>query len=213
MTVKSPFLIYQDFISPKLCDHIISKIAPSEYDTDIKGNRIKVEKFDYELEKPLVSNFKNIVGELEAHYNFKYKGLEHLTFQCFPEGMNDIPEKPHCENAQFVRKKWVKYKDRDITGILWLKDYQNKTPLDRRYETYGGRLEFPIHNFSFQPQRGTLVLYPSGPHFISATSQVLVGDWFGVRFHIAAEALDGNMWFYNPNDFPGDFSTWFIEHI
>jgi hypothetical protein len=207
--IKSPFLIYQDFISPKMCDQILANITIADVDRDASGYPLKSERFNTKIEVPLVDKFVDIVPHLESHYDLKYKGIEHLVFQHFPEGLNGLPEQPHCENSQFVRKKWVKIKDRDLTGILWLKNYQDQTPLDRREEVYGGKLEFPIYNFSFQPQRGTLVVYPSGPHFISATSPILVGDWYGVRFHIAAESTDGGVWFYQPENFQGDFTKWF----
>jgi hypothetical protein len=207
--IKSPFLVFQDFISPKMCDSILSAISSTEVDRDTSGYPLKSERFNPKVEAPIIDKFVDLVPTIEEYYDLKYKGIEHLVFQHFPEGMNGLPEQPHCENAQFVRKKWVKIKDRDLTGILWLKNYQDKPPLDRREEVYGGKLEFPIYNFSFQPQRGTLVVYPSGPHFISATSPILVGDWYGVRFHIAAESKDGGVWFYQPENFPGDFSQWF----
>jgi hypothetical protein len=213
MSTKSPFKVYQNFISPKLCDQILAMVALKEPDRDSDGYPVKNERYDTAAEIPLVDKLVNIVPDLEQHYDLKYKGVEHLLFQHFPEGMNGLAEQPHCENSQFIRKKWVKIKDRDLTGILWLKNYHDKTPLDRRIEVYGGKLEFPIYNFSFQPQRGTLVVYPSGPHFISATSPILVGDWYGVRFHIAAEAKDGGVWFYQPENFEGDFQQWFSDHV
>jgi hypothetical protein len=205
---KSPFLIYQNFMSPKACQEILDavKTAPNR---DIDDNPTKMERFHSGAEDKIFSVFKPLIPEIEEHYGLKYKGTENLVFQHFPEGMKGLAEAPHCENSQYLRKKWVKVRDRELTGILWLKDYQDSVPLDPSIEVYGGKLEFPAYGFSLQPQRGTLMIYPSGPHFITATSPILVGDSHCVRFHIAAEDL----WLYNGEDYPGDYTKWFGEYM
>lgn len=203
---NSPFRVYQEFLSPKACQEILSmvKAAPN---MDADGNPAKLERFHSEAEDKIFSKFKELIPELETHYGLKYKGTENLVFQHFPEGMKGLAEAPHCENSQYLRKKWVKVRDRELTGLLWLKDYQNTVPLDPSLEVYGGKLEFPAYGFSLQPQAGTLVIYPSGPHFITATSPVLVGDLYCVRFHIASEGL----YLYQPDKFSGTYQEWFKE--
>ncbi len=208
MTVKSPFLIYQEFLSPKACDQVLDLIKVSAPNLDKEGNPAKMERFHNDAEDLIYQRFQPLIPEIEAHYGLKYKGTERLLFQYFPEGMPGIAETPHCESSAFVRKKWVKVRDRDLTGILWLKDHQHEPPLDLDTEVYGGKLEFPAYNFSLQPQRGTLILYPAGPHFITATSQVLVGHHYVVRFHIAADGI----WLYQPSEFGGTWKEWFAEH-
>jgi hypothetical protein len=202
MATKSPFLIYQDFISPLMCEEIISKIEVKQKIVDQDGYPEKMERFHAECEKPIFERFKPLIPEIESHYGFKYRGTESLLFQYFPVS-NDVAEKPGCANSQFLRKKWIKTKDRDITGMLWLKDYNDEVPVDPRYEVYGGKLEFPWYGFSFQPQRGTLVLFPAYPHFITAISQILVGDLYCVRFNLSAEN-----WLYQPANFPGTWQEW-----
>lgn len=204
---KSPFLVYQEFLSPKACQEVLDLIKVTAPNRDADGYATKLERFHSEAEDKIFSRFKPLIPEIEAHYNLKYKGTENLVFQHFPEGMKGLAEAPHCENSQFLRKKWVKTRDRELTGILWLKDYHDSVPLDPKFEVYGGKLEFPAYNFSLQPQRGTLMIYPSGPHFITATSPVLVGDLHAVRFHIAADG----QWFYQPADFAGSWQEWFEE--
>ena len=49
-----------------------------------------------------------------------------LIFQQFPAN-GKLGEEPHCENAVYKRKKWIKVKDRDLTGILWLKDSSSRS--------------------------------------------------------------------------------------
>ncbi len=206
-SVKSPFLIFPEFISPKVCQDIVDRVKVKA-DTDTDGYPIKMERFHAEAQSILFEKFKALIPEITKHYDFEYKGTENLVFQHFPEGMKGLAENPHCENSQYLRKKWVKVHPRDITGILWLKDYHDSVPLDPRIEVYGGKLEFPAYNFGLQPQRGMLVLYPAGPHFITATSPVLVGDLDCVRFHIAAEGI----WLYQPDKFGGNYNEWFKEY-
>lgn len=207
--VKSPFLVYQEFISPKMCQELVDMVSVAKLDVDQDGYPIKTERFHEPAQSIIFERFKALIPTIEAHYGFTYKGTEQLVFQQFPEGMKGLGENPHCANSQFLRKKWVKIHPRDITGILWLKDYQDSVPLDPRIEVYGGKLEFPAYNFSLQPQRGTLMLYPAGPHFITATSPVLVGDLHCVRFHIAAEGI----FLYQPAEFPGQWHEWFQAFV
>jgi hypothetical protein len=204
---KSPFLVYQEFMSPKACKEILDAVKVSAPNRDSDGYAMKLERFHNESEDKIFAKFKPLIPEIEAHYNLKYKGTEHLVFQHFPEGMKGLAESPHCENSQYLRKKWVKVRERDLTAVLWLKDYQDSVPLDPKIEVYGGKLEFPAYNFSIQPQCGTLMIYPAGPHFITATSPVLVGDLHCVRFHIAADGT----WIYQPDQFKGTYQEWFNE--
>jgi hypothetical protein len=204
-TPKSPFLVYQDFISPKLCDEIITKIHVDEPTLDDDGYAIKMERLNIESQDILYSKFKNIIPDLEKHYDLKYRGTEEILFQYFPVSKG-IAEEPNCANSKYLRKKWVKVKDRDITGILWFKEYNNSVPIDVQTEVYGGKLEFPQYNFSLHPQRGTLILFPAYPHFITAISQILIGDLYCARFQVAAEN-----WLYQPDKFPGSWSEWFKE--
>ena len=206
---KSPFLVFQHFIEPTNCDQFAKTVRVEPLVND--DNTIQAtERFHSETENELFELFKPLIPEIESHFNgFKYRGTEHLVFQQFPVSNGDHAEEPHCENAVFKRKKWVKVKDRDLTGILWLKDYQESPPFDIDTQVLGGKLEFPVYNFSFQAQRGTLVIYPSSERFISLTTSILVGELQCVRFHMCAEGI----WIYNPDDYPGDFRTWFSDIV
>jgi len=112
-----------------------------------------------------------------------------------------------CENSHFLRGKWLRTKQRDLTGVLFLVDYQDEPPLAAEFEVYGGRLEFPQHGFGFNPKRGTLIVFPSDPHFINITTKVLIGDLFQARIQIAAKAP----YIYNPQEFPGNYTRWFAS--
>lgn len=209
MTQKSPFLIFQNFIELEDCDKIANLIRIEPLKND-EGVLQHIERYNSELEIEIFEIFKKLIPNIEQYYQgFKYKGTEHLVFQQFPVTNGKLSEEPHCENAVFKRKKWLKIKDRDLTGILWLKDYQESAPFDIKNQVLGGKLEFPVYNFGFQPQKGTLIIYPSNERFISLTSSVLVGELQCVRFHICGEGI----WIYQPEDYPGDFRTWFNDII
>lgn len=205
---KSPFLVFQDFIGFDDCDRIAREVRVNP-DVDQDGNPLPMERHYVPLEGEIFEKFKPLIPNLESHYTgFKYRGTEHLVFQQFPV-TGKVAEEPHCENAVYKRKKWVRVKDRDLTGVLWLKDYKDTPPFDIETQVYGGKLEFPIYNFGFQAQKGTLVIYPSNERFISLTSAVLVGELQAIRFHICGEGL----WLYNPDDYPGDFRVWFNDVV
>jgi hypothetical protein len=133
------------------------------------------------------------------------------VFSQYFENPKDPCELHGCENAKFLRKKWVKTKDVDLVGYLWLKDYGGGVPLDPRIEVYGGKLEFPAYNFSLVPQRGTLILFPAGPHFITAISPILVGSLEQVKITVKLKTDDGGLWLYDPKNFPGTYQEWFSE--
>lgn len=205
---KSPFLVFQDFLEPEDCDKIAQEVRVIP-NVDPDGTPLAMERHYAPLEDDIFEKLKKLTPKLESHYTgFKYRGTEHLIFQQFP-ATGKMAEEPHCENAVYKRKKWVKVRDRDLTGVLWLKDYRDTPPFNTQTQVLGGKLEFPVYNFGFQPQKGTLVLYPACERFIALTSAILVGELQCVRVHIAGH---GN-WLYDPVGYPGDFRTWFSQVI
>lgn len=218
MTIRSPFLIYPEFISPKKCQELVSAVEVKCPSFDTNNNPLKMERHYLEGEDFIYSKLKTIIPEVENRYDSGFRAAEKMAFQYFPENQKAPAEKPGCENSQFVRKKWVKNKDVDLVGILWLKDYNDTAPLDPRTEVYGGKLEFPAYNFSFAPQAGTLVIFPAGPHFITAISPILIGSLYQVKINICLSPNDGSaMWMYDPKRYPvgksGFIDSWFKEHV
>ena len=201
---KSPFYVIRDFLSPKQCEIIVDDLGYYSPDFDKEGNPIKMMRHHQESEKLIYEKFKPLIPTLEKYYNFEHRGTEFITFEFYPEG--HIPE-PHCENSKWINKKWVRTKDRDFSIILFLSDYQDNIPFDSDYEVYGGKLEFPQHKFGFNPERGTLIIFPSGPHFINAIAEINAGDLFLAKFHLAAKTP----YLYQPSEFPGDYRTWFED--
>jgi hypothetical protein len=217
MTIKSPFIVVPEFISPKRCKELINAIEVKVPNYDADGNPIKMERHYLEGEDFIFSKIKELVPEIESKYDAKFKGVEKMIFQYYPQNQKSIAENPGCENSKFLRKRWVKVKDVDLVGFLWLKDFNNAAPFDPRTEVYGGKLEFPAYNFSLMPQAGTLVIFPAGPHFITAISPIIIGDLYQVKINICISPTDGNvLWMYDPKNFQADKSgfieSWFREH-
>ena len=201
---KSPFFVVQDFLSAKHCEMVVDSLGFFSADTTTDGDPIKMVRHHDDSEELIFNHLEPLVPTLEQYYEFGYRGTERMVFEFFAEG---TVSEPLCENSNYVKKKWARTKNRDISGILFLSDYQDKTPFDSEYEVYGGKLEFPQHGFGFNPVRGTLILYPSGPHFINANAAIIAGDLHQVRFHLAANAP----YLYNPAMFPGDYRYWFKD--
>lgn len=200
---KSPFLVVQDFLSPLLCEQIADNVDFSYPDKDVDGFPLKTIKSHEPSEDVIFQHLQNGIADIESHYDVEYRGTTPMTFEWYPQGCSG--EKPHCENSEYMSKKWVRTRDRDITGILFLCDYQDHIPFDGEFEVYGGKIEFPQHQFGFNPERGTLILFPSDPHFLNSTTTIMAGDSFQVRFNIATK----KPFLYDPKKFRGDYTTWF----
>lgn len=210
--MKSPFIVIQDFLSPLTCEKMVQDNIVLDPDTDIDGNPKKLERHNLFWEKDIASRFRDIVPEIEDRYNCVYRGLEKPVFQFYPENAKSPAEGPGCENSKYIRKKWIMHKDVDLVGFIWLKDYNENVPLDASYEVYGGKLEFPAYNFSLVPQRGSLVLFPAGPHFITVISPVLLGDLYQVKLNVCINSKSGGRWFYQPQQYPGTWQEWFADY-
>lgn len=199
---KSPFYVIQEFVSPLMCEEILDLCDFNVPDTDKDGREVLTKKSSERAESMVYERLVYALPEIQAHYQLLYKGTERISFEWFPEGSIG---QHHSENSTFLRKKWMRTNARDLTGVLFLSDYQENTPFDGEYEVLGGKLEFPQHRFGFNPQRGTLVVFPSDPHFINITAKILAGDLFQARIQMAATMP----YIYDPRQFPGDFTTWF----
>jgi len=207
----SPFHIVEDFISPANCEKIVAEYGIKVPSLTEDGRPLKNERIiaDVELIALLQQNILEHSADIQSRYHALIKGMDKPHFQQYFEDPKHPCELHGCENAKYVRKKWVKVKDVDVVAYVWLKDFGGGVPLDPRHEVYGGKLEFPAYNFSLVPQRGTMVMFPAGPHFISAISPVLVGSLEQIKFSLKLTNSDESMWLYQPERFPGDYTTWF----
>ena len=200
MQPKSPFLIFQNFISPLACENMILSLNTTTPDYDPQGRGIPSIRHNQKSEQIVFERTQEALPLIESHYDIKYRAFERPTFEWYVE---NIDEKWRCGNSEHVRNKWVRVRDRDLTGILFLMDHQDSVPFDVDFEVCGGKLEFAQHGFGFNPERGTLIVFPSGPHFLHRTAPIMAGDLFQVRFHIAAQAP----FLYQPTEFPGTYAS------
>lgn len=206
MDNKSPFVVLQEFLSPLQCQQIIGAINYNVPDKDKDDKPLPTIRTNDKSEDLIFERVKEIIPALEYHYGLKYQGTERpMMFEWYTAGMTMAQY--HCGNSVYGKGKWIKTKNRDLSGIIFLSDYNDKAPFDDRYETFGGNIQFPQHGFTFNPERGTAIIYPSYPHFLSVMSPVQYGNSHIVRFHIAA----GEVWFYDPKKFPGDYRSWFED--
>ena len=206
MVPKSPFIVYQEFLSPLLCEDIISLMDVTVPDVDKDKKPLPSLRHNDRGEEIIFDRFERLFKGVEKYYNVEYRGTEKMLFEWYPQGSTG---KLGCDSSDFMGKKWVRTKDRDITSVLFLTDYSESAAFDSLYEVYGGKLEFPNHNFGFNPERGTLIMFPSTPHFLNAVAPVLVGDSFQVRIHMATK----RPFLYQPGGFPGNFLSWFPNLI
>jgi hypothetical protein len=202
MIAKSPFFVIEEFISPLLCETILDECDFNGCNRDKEGHPQKTIKFNEQAEQIIYKKILEHLPQWEDHYSFKYKGTDSIVFEWYPTGSNSAPR---SENSEYLRDVWIRTRLMDFTGVVFLSDYQDNMPFNDEYEVYGGKLEFAQHQFGFKPNRGTLVLFPSGPHFLNNTSDIMIGDLFQVRFHISAQQV----WKYIPQQFPGNYTLWF----
>ncbi len=206
---KSPFYVVPDFISQKTCDYLVSSSGITEPNEDHEGRAVLTKQMmDEHCETLLYNRLQEVLPEIEKHYGFKTRGVESMEFSWMPEDCADGVE-VRCGNSVYIRQQWMKNKDRDFTVHLFLSTFNDTTSetFDPDLEVYGGKLQYPQYKFSFNPQAGTMIVHPAGPHFIHAYSPVIAGDLFYVTFHISAESVH----IYQPTDYPGDYTTWFAE--
>jgi len=199
---KSPFLVIEEFISPLRCEDVVDECEFFVPDVDIHGAPVPSHRTCEVAQTILYHRLMATIPTIEQYFGVVYRGLEAMDFEWFPTGSTG---KPRCENGSFVNGKWRKVNTRDLTGVLFLSDYQSTIPFEDEFEVYGGKLEFPQHQFSFNPQRGTLVLFPSHPHFINAVPRIFVGEAFQVRIQMVTDVP----FEYDPRQFPGGFASWF----
>lgn len=202
-SVKSPFLVIQRFISPLTCERIVQSIPRVQEPVITTDEHTKRRVVFNELGMQYLNlPILEVIPQIESYYNVRYKNLEDTFIEWYKPGTVD---KLKCDNSSFISRKWARDRERDFSGVIFLNDYNDQVPFDNAYEVYGGKLEFPQYGFGFQPQRGTLVVYPSGPHFINFNTEIKFGDLFQARFYVQTQ----NVYLHSPADYQGDFTEWF----
>lgn len=203
--MKNPFLVFREFLSPLQCEEIIigNNNSYPNYDKQGKvrplifGNRLAETRIVPQIED-------QVVPAIESHYGVEVKGIKPFTIEWYAAGYEG-KDTPRCENSIYANNNWVRSNSNDFAGILFLNDYNDTPPFDEGFEVFGGQLEFITHGFSFNPQRGTLIIFPGAPNFINNTAAVKAGELTQIRIHIATHEL----YVYNQKEFDGDYTTWF----
>lgn len=211
MKSKSPFYVVQEFFSPLLCEQIVDGLSFIEPNLSKEDEPMLTIKNNEKFEKIIFHYIQKEMSNIEAYYpGFVYKGMKPVEFKWYPMGYMS-QESIVCENSTFIEKKkvWLRNRDRDLTCVVFLSDFNSSVPFDSAYEVYGGKYEFSQYNFGLNAQRGTLVIYPSGPNFLNAVAPVEYGDLFLAKFHLAGKLP----YVYQPSEFPGKVSDWFAPYV
>ena len=196
---KSPFYIITKFISPLMCNDLITNHQIINEDDGLYLLQPKVD-----LTSLITEKVNDIIHEVSSHYDINLLDLTPPALYKLHEGATNPPQ---SDSSKHMNGKWVQLFPRDISGYIALSDYNDESPFDSAFEVYGGKLEFPQHQFGFNPQRGTLILYPSGPHFIHQHTIIEYSELYYIQFFIKADI----QYIYTPKNFPGDYTTWFKE--
>jgi hypothetical protein len=203
--MKNPFLVYKEFLSPLQCEDIIYGNNNTFPNVDKHGKIQPLRSKNLLSEvriAPLLADL--VVPDIETHYDVEVKGIKQFIMEWYPGGY-DGGEKPRCENSAYIGGKWQRINDNDFTGVLFLNEYQDVHPFDDSFEVRGGQLEFPTHNFGFNPRRGTLIIFPGAANFMNHTAAIDAGELTQIRFHVATHEY----FMYDMQQFKGTHETWF----
>jgi hypothetical protein len=212
-TPYGPFIVAEEFLSPLRCESIVKQYGLSRPSLDERKQPINYKRdLEADVTFPITDELMaNFGAELEQRFGAKLRDDKPIfKFLQFFENSKEKPEALGCANSTYHRKKWERVRDIDLVGLIWLKSYCATVPLDPREEVYGGKLEFPRWNCSLTPQRGTMVIYPAGPQFLTSTSHVLVGNLELIKFGIKLSAPDGSPWQFEQERYSGNFPEWFV---
>lgn len=150
----------------------------------------------------LASTFEPHVESLENHFKCEYFGTHSIQFEWYPE--NSEAENPKSDGYAKTAQGWTRHKEVDLTGVLWLNEFNDNTDFDPNFECYGGKLEFPTFDISFTPERGTLIVFPVAPNFIHTVSGVSSGSLSLARFTIRTT----KPYEYKMQEFNSNPKTW-----
>ena len=202
MRTKSPFLIIENFYSPLECENIVSLVDTS---TPNMENRKKVKSvYTHGLTTSRVWNrFSEYITDIEDYFNIEIDSASAVDVEIYPA--NSILEDFHCDNSIYKDGKWKLFNKKDFTCILFLKDHSTDEQFDPLFECYGGQLEIKNHQFSFNPQRGSMVIFPSNQYFIYRTLAPKFGDFLQAKFFITCP----ERFVYDKNQYAGNYKVWF----
>jgi hypothetical protein len=203
MNSKSPFLVIENFLTPLECEAAVDRSYFNFPNKDIDGRAIKTFTRNIATEELILDRMDGVLDMMEDYYEgYEHGGILPIEVEMYPE--KSVLEGTRCENSLY-NGKWLRVNDQDFTAILFLKDDNSSTNFDDYYEVYGARLQFKNYNFSFHPQRGQLIIFPSGPHFLNAIIPPSLGDLYQLRMQFVGL----KPYTFDPTKFPGNHTTWF----
>ncbi|WAX21628.1 hypothetical protein [Stenotrophomonas phage RAS14] len=202
MASKSPFIVIDNFLTPLECEKVVERSFFNFPNEDADGRSIKSVTRNYATEDLVLERMDDIIDMMEEYYEYEHGGILPIDVEYYPE--RSVPEGTRCENALY-NGKWMRVNDHDFTAVLFLKDDNMSTNFDDYYEVYGARLQFPNYNFSFHPQRGQLVIFPSSQHFLNSVLPPSIGDLYQLRMQFVGM----KPYTFDPTKFPGNHTTWF----
>ena len=204
MTIRSPFFIINEAISPLQCEQIVDSAEFIYLDVDKSNLPIMTAKHTELSHKLIQQALSAHQPAIEQHYQAKFAHLEPTRVLWADQTVSPTAI---SDNSVRIKDKWLRVHNRDITALVFLCDYNDNVPFDGEFEVYGGKMEFPSHNFGFNPVRGTMILYPSDPHFTHVFSRIGMGNLVVSKTFIQ---LDPPL-IYSPSNFPGSWQQW-LEH-
>ena len=194
MQIKSPFLINQDYLPIKLCESLID-IAFVKDDSFFS---------EHLADERLHAYIQQLNIQIETHFNTKIKS----TISSYDTYDTNVSETHRADNSVFKNGTWYRNKDIDFTTIIFMKDGNTKPPIDTNTEVFGGKLEFPTFNFSFNPEVGTSITFPAYPNFLNLFTPPKIGT-----NHILRLSHESDIMFeYDHSKFPGTMNDWF-KHL
>lgn len=202
MSSKSPFFIVDGFLSPKLCEHITDVVDLRFPNLNVNNKPIKTTKKHQRCETIILDRFESIHNSVMSYFSTEYYGVTDVTFELYSAGYSESTAS--CDNSNLVRGKWSRVHDVDFTCVVFFTDYNNED-VDDSIEVYGGKYEFPTHGFGFNPKRGMLLVYPSGPNFINGISPVYAGNLSIAKFFLKTS----KMYIYDQSNFQGNYKDWY----
>ncbi len=199
--VKSPFIIIPEALSPLQCEKLTDSAEFVQLDVNKRGLPTATTK----VVQSATATLHNVIKQYDVDIIAKYgSGIRHMEQTRITWINNEVDPAATCDNSAFIRNKWLRVHNRDLTAILFMSDFNDSPPFDGDFEVYGGKMEFPTHGFGFNPIRGTMIIMPSDPHFAHVFSKVSVGDCFFAKTFIQLE----QPLIYTPEEFPGKWSEW-----
>lgn len=180
--MNTPFFVVEDFISPLQCDkllalnHEVVQTVPSIRLLNDGGSRI------------IHRSINEYSDDIDAHYNCTISNDIKVSFIHLPENPS-IPGQPQFIDGwhKTQKRKWERTKNIDLIGIVPLKTYCDTVPIDTAFEVYGGKIEMTSFNFSFIPERGSLIMFPCAPNFIHAVSPINFGTMQYVKIYLSMQ--------------------------